>query len=479
MKLLLRILVLGLAHAGFAAAPVSVDTLDETIIALMAKRKVPGLSLAIIQDGAVVKAKGYGVMDRETGASVSTDTLFQAGSISKPVSAMGALLLVDRKKVSLDANVNEALRSWHLPENKFTAEKPATLRRILSHSAGLTVHGFPGYAVDAPQPTLLQVLDGEPPANTKAIRVDLLPGSQWRYSGGGYTLAQQMMIDVSGETFPEYMRAHVLEPLGMRASTYAQPLPANAAARAATGHLANGKAVPGRWHVYPEMAAAGLWTTPSDLARFALALQSCFAGEKHPVLAAETAQLMVTREKDAFGLGFGLRGQAGSEFEKFTHNGRDEGFDASFWAYRKRGQGAVVMINANDNTNVLGRVLDAIAEAYAWPNHPKVTAPKPIDDQEPAMTERVKKIFLDAQAGKFERDLYSAELAGKIAEFLPAASRNLAAMGAFKSIALVDRRDQGGRHLYRYHVACEQDELIAFCAIGADGTIEGFAFNPL
>lgn len=360
-------LVVGAVTFGLSARA---DTVDDTITALMAKRNIPGLSLAIIQNGTIVKAKGYGVVEQGSAIPVTTDTLFQAGSVSKSVAALGALYLVETRKVSLDANVNSALKTWQVPENLFTRYRNVTLRRLLSHSAGLTVHGFPGYAVDAPLPTLVQVLNGAKPANTAAIRVNLVPGSKWRYSGGGYTVLQQLIIDVTGRPFPDYMREKVLEPLGMRDSTYEQPLPANRAALTATGHLAGkpARVVPGRWHVYPEMAAAGLWTTPSDLARFAIALQDTFAGRSAPVISPALAVQMLTPQMDNDGLGVFLVGAA--ETRRFEHGGRDEGFDAQMTAYLKSGQSAVIMINTNDNSRVVAQVMEAIADAYGWPDYP-------------------------------------------------------------------------------------------------------------
>ena len=273
------------------------DPIDDTVAALMAKRKIHGLSLAVIQDGAIVKAQGYGFIDGSGKTPVTTDTLFQAGSISKPVSALGMLALVEKERLSLDADVNGVLKTWKVPENDLTKTERVTLRRLLSHSAGLTVHGFPGYAVGTTVPTLVQVLDGNKPANTAAIRVDLLPGSKWRYSGGGYTVAQQLVIDVAGQSFPAFMHATVLKPLGMTASTFEQPLPAEKAALTATGHLPTGaRPVPGRWHIYPEMAAAGLWTTPSDLARFAIAVQDAVAARATPVISTKLTREMLTKQ---------------------------------------------------------------------------------------------------------------------------------------------------------------------------------------
>ena len=256
------------------------DAIDDVVRAEMQKRQIPGLSLAIIQDGKIVKAKGYGVTEKGGEAPVTASTLFQAGSISKSVAALGALRLVEQGKLALDEDVNAKLITWKVPENEFTREKKVTLRGLLSHTAGLTVHGFPGYATDEPVPTLVQVLDGEKPANTPPIRVDILPGSKWRYSGGGYTVMQQMMIDVTGKPFPQFMQEAVLGPLGMngRARSSSRCPPRRRSSRR-PGTYRDRSLVKGRWHIYPEMAAAGLWTTPSDLARFAIGVQEAVGGQ--------------------------------------------------------------------------------------------------------------------------------------------------------------------------------------------------------
>ena len=284
------------------------DVVDDVILGEMRKRHVAGLSLAIIQDGKIVKARGYGVTERGGDSPVTTATLFQAGSISKSVSALGALRLVEQSKLALDEDVNARLVTWKVPVNEFTREKKVTLRGLLSHTAGLTVHGFPGYATDDPVPTVVQVLDGAKPANTKPIRVDFVPGSKWRYSGGGYTVMQQMIVDVTGKPFPRFMREAVLGPLAMKESTFEQPLPAGTAKLTATGYYGDRSPVKGRWHIYPEMAAAGLWTTPSDLARFAIGVQEALAGKSDQVLSRRMARQMLTDQKDHDGLGVFLEG---------------------------------------------------------------------------------------------------------------------------------------------------------------------------
>jgi CubicO group peptidase (beta-lactamase class C family) len=305
------------------------------------------------------------VVDETTRAPVSTATLFQAGSISKPVSALGALHLVEARRLSLDGDVNAKLTSWRVPDNAFTTTEKVTLRRILSHSGGLTVHGFPGYDAAEPVPSLVQVLDGAPPANTRPIRVDATPGAIWRYSGGGFTIMQQMMIDVSGTPFPRFMQETVLGPIGMTSSSFEQPQPPARVALTATGYYADRTPVRGRWHVYPEMAAAGLWTTATDLARFAIEIQETLAGRGHGVISPAMARQYLTVQKGSSGLGIAVRG-SGSTLS-FSHGGRDEGFDAQLVAFAETGEGAVIMINANDNSRFMGRMLDFIGRTYGWP----------------------------------------------------------------------------------------------------------------
>jgi CubicO group peptidase (beta-lactamase class C family) len=356
----LSVLIALLADSQAARA----DDVDDLITSRMRERHIVGVSVAIVDDGKIVKAQGYGFTDKSAVTPITPATLFQAGSISKSVAAMGALRLVQDGRLDLDADVNAKLRTWQVPENVLTHQNKVTLRGILSHTAGLTVHGFPGYPTDGPLPTLVQILDGAKPANTPAIRVDVVPGSLWRYSGGGYTIMQQLMIDVTGKPFPQYMDETVLKPLGMTGSTYEQPLPEKWAELTAAGHDVKGEAIKGRWHVYPEMAAAGLWTTPSDLARFAIAIQRSLAGGAHPVLSQAMLRRMLTEEKHRDALGVFLEGKDKSL--RFGHGGRDEGFDAQLMAYANVGKGAAIMLNANENDGTLVDIINIIAKQYGW-----------------------------------------------------------------------------------------------------------------
>ena len=325
--------------------------------------KVPGLSVAVIKDFKIDWARAYGVKDIETNEPVTTETLFQAGSISKSVNAMVAMKKVEQGKISLDEPINNKLVSWKLPENEFTAKKKVTLRNLLSHTAGTTVHGFPGYAVDEKIPNLAQVLDGATPANTAPVRVDFEPGSKFRYSGGGTTISQVAIMDIEKKPYPQIAKETVLDPLKMKNSTYIQPLSADWLKQAASGHRQDGSLVKGKIHVYPEMAAAGLWTTPTDLAKFAIEMQLSLAGKSKKVIGKQSAETMTSAFLDNVGLGFFIDKRGDALY--FGHGGADEGFRAEMLVNRKLGYGAIAMTNS-DNGEVLREVLRGVAREYGW-----------------------------------------------------------------------------------------------------------------
>jgi CubicO group peptidase (beta-lactamase class C family) len=325
--------------------------------------KVPALSIAVIKDFKIDWAKAYGLKDVETRQPVTTETLFQAGSISKSVNAMVAMKKVEQGTISLDEDINNKLTSWKLPDNEFTAKKKVTLRNLLSHTAGTTVHGFPGYAIDKKVPTLQQILDGTAPANTAAVRVDFEPGTRFRYSGGGTTISQLAIMDIEKKQYPEIAKETVLEPLGMSNSTYSQPLPADWRRKAATGYRGNGSEVEGKIHIYPEMAAAGLWTTPTDLAKFGIELQLSLAGKSNKVLTKQSVEMMTTSVIDDVGLGFFIERHGNALY--FGHGGADEGFRAELVVSRDKGYGVAVMVNS-DNGQILREVIRGVAREYGW-----------------------------------------------------------------------------------------------------------------
>jgi len=274
--------------------------------------------------------------------------------------------------------VNHRLNSWKVPDSPFTHDQKVTLRRILTHTAGTSVHYFPGYAVGAPRPTLVQVLNGEKPANTPPVEVTSVPGSEWHYSGGGVCIEQLLMTDVTGQPFPEIMAERVFKPIGMGSSTYEQPLPPERAAIAASGTYANGSEVAGLWHVYPEMVAAGLWTTPTDLSKLAIELARSAQGRANHVLSQEMARQMLSpqfprvgeptwgdkQHPDRMGLAFFLGDSLRPA--RFGHIGDDEGFSAILIMFGDTGQGAAIMVNSEMGIALANFVLANIAKEYGW-----------------------------------------------------------------------------------------------------------------
>ncbi len=336
------------------------------IIERMKYYNVPGVSIAVINNGEIEWAKGYGVREAGTNLPVTTETLFQAGSISKPVAAIGALKMVQDGKLQLDEDVNKKLVSWKIPENEFTKEQKVTLRRLLTHNAGISVWGFPGYSADTKLlPAVPQILDGIAPANTKPVRVIETPGTNPSYSGGGFTVMQLLMTDVSGKPFPKLMDNTILKKFGMKNSTFEQPLPQSFYEQAAAGHTGKAEKFAGNWFIYPEMAAAGLWTTPSDLARFAIELQQAYAGKSKKVLSPETVKQMLTKQTGGRGFGIELAGE-GSKAFRFSHSGTNRGFHNNMIAYTETGQGAIVMTNSDKSDQLIGEIFRSIASEYGW-----------------------------------------------------------------------------------------------------------------
>jgi CubicO group peptidase (beta-lactamase class C family) len=349
-----------------------------TLAERMAAQNVPGVSIAVVEDGKIVWAKGFGVKETGTKDAVDVETIFQAASISKPISATAMLRLVEQGKLALDAPVNDYLKSWKLPDNDFTETEKVTLRRLVTHSAGLNVHGFPGYAIGAPLPTVPQLLDGLPPTNTKAVRVENTPGAAWKYSGGGTTIIQLAMTDVTGEAFPALMKRLVLDPVGMRNSAFEQPLSAAKQKLAAAAHKSNGKLVPGRWHVYPELAAAGMWTTPTDLMNWAMHIAAARDGNAASVLSQKMAREMLTVQKEPSGLGPMVLGKG--EAMRFMHGGGNEGYVCQVVYFPELKRGAAIMTNSDAGSSVVTDLLNALAKEYRWPGYgPREIEPIKLD----------------------------------------------------------------------------------------------------
>jgi CubicO group peptidase (beta-lactamase class C family) len=333
---------------------------------LLKEFKVPGVSIAIIKDFKVALAVAYGVADVETGAPVTTRTMFQAASISKPVAAMASLKAVQEGKFKLDQDINTILKSWKLPVGEFTKSGPVTPRTLMSHTSGMgDGFGFPGYAPGAPLPTLQQILDGVPPSNTRPVRLERPPLTGMKYSGGSVVLQQLALMDAVGKPFAQIAREWVLDPLEMTNSTFEQPLPAARQAQAARAHNPNGARTNDPWHVYPEQAAAGLWTTPTDLAKLAIEVQLAVQGRPSRVLSPAIAREMITPVGvGSYAVGFGV-GQRGEGYY-FQHGGSNYGFRCDLVAHIAKGYGSVIMTNGTGGDALISRLVQMIQKEYKW-----------------------------------------------------------------------------------------------------------------
>jgi CubicO group peptidase (beta-lactamase class C family) len=348
-----------------------------SIAARLVETHTPALSIAVIHGGRLAWARAYGVADAATRRPVTTATLFQAASMSKPLTAVAVLQLVAAHRLSLDQNVNDALRSWHLPDAEIAHGKPVTIRELLSHTAGVSVSGFLGFAIGDSIPTVPQILDGVPPAHNPPVRVVAEPGKAWSYSGGGYTILQQLVADVTGRPFATVLADGVLAPAKMSSSTFDQPLPVTRREASAFGHLGDGKPIEGGSHVFPQLAAAGLWTTPTDLARFVMAVQRA-TREDGGLLPRSLAKEMITPGLGNWGLGLLVTGAGDSEI--FTHNGANEGFRGVFFGFVNKGDGVVVMTNSDGGAFVADEVVRAVATEYGWPGFaPREVVPVSVD----------------------------------------------------------------------------------------------------
>jgi CubicO group peptidase (beta-lactamase class C family) len=344
------------------------------LIERMKYYKVPGFSIALIDQEKVAWTRGYGVCEAGCEEPVTPGTVFQAASISKAVAAIMALRLVDQGLIDLDADVNDVLRTWKIPKSKHTQLRPdgtrplVTLRGLLLHSAGISPAHYMGYPVGAPLPALCQILDGRPPAYPRPVRVKEAPGNEFHYSAGGYMVVQQMIEDVAGKPFAHLAKEWIFDPLGMTHSTFNPLLPEDTPLPAATAHRRDGTPVTGKWQMYPELAAAGLWSTPSDLARLASEVMKSYKNESNCILSAEMTRKMMAPQLGFRGFTIGLAFFMVIEDGKnsFGHNGWNAGFHSLVSGILETGRGFAWMANGENGQRLGFEVTQAISKEIGW-----------------------------------------------------------------------------------------------------------------
>jgi CubicO group peptidase (beta-lactamase class C family) len=332
----------------------------------MSYYNIPGVSIAVIHNGKIDWAKGYGVIEAGSQKPVTNFTLFEAASVSKPITAITTMVLAQKGLLDLDAPIDNYLKSWHVPASTFSARTAPTARQIMCHHAGFNVEFVSGYTKDEAIPSLVQILNGSPPSNTPAVVLTQTPGKNFKYSAGGFLVLQQALIDQSQNEFWSVANNKVFRPLAMRSMSFIQPTMIRPTPGLAKGHGFDGQ--PTAKRIYPEQSAAGLITTPTDLGLIILEIQDAL-NDHGKLLKKATAQQILTQQDDkpAIGLGFFLAGKNANL--RFSMDGWNYGYTCRMVGFAHRGEGAVVMTNG-DNGALMFEVLDAIAKAYGWTMQP-------------------------------------------------------------------------------------------------------------
>lgn len=341
----------------------------------LAHYKCPGVGVAAILDGRLDWSAGYGVRGRQDPRPVDGETVFMAASCSKPVCAMVVLQQVERGLVDLDVDVNVYLKRWQIPQNEFTAGETVTLRRMLSHTAGLSINGWPVVPQGDPLPTAFDILEGRPPSVHSAVVVNKRPGGSHRYSGGGFLLAEMLIEDVTGRRFDELADELIFAPLGMKSSTFTHPLPRHLQINVAGGHHMDGSPIPGGWMISVDKGAGGLMCSATDFARFQIACRDAWLGRPGAILPQSLAREMMTRQgQSSFGLGWDIIGEGANQ--RFNHGGSNDGYQSETDCYLESGLGGAAFTNAVSGIFLFREILNGLADLYDWPGY--LLAPKTV-----------------------------------------------------------------------------------------------------
>jgi CubicO group peptidase (beta-lactamase class C family) len=340
-----------------------------TLRARMEFYHIPGVGIAVLDKNKLEWARAYGEKDNQTRQPLTEETLFQAGSFSEMMAAAAAVQLVEQGKLDLEGSVSAQLRSWRFPPVMAVPETAITPGSLLTHSAGISDQVFDGYEQGEPLPSLMQIINGENPARNRPVWI---PGrkssaSRTRYSEPGYVILEQLFRDVTNRPFDAYIKETILDPLGLKSSTFALPLPEEMKQRTASGHVREGQPAKGLWKNYPEAAANGLWTTPTDFALFLAELLQTAGDGPGKILSPGSARFLLSPQVEGYGFGFMVEGR-GDDIN-FNLRGRTHGYACFMTVYPAKGQGAVIMTNSDNGPLLIQEILCALSEVYDWPHY--------------------------------------------------------------------------------------------------------------
>lgn len=331
--------------------------------------KVNGMSIAVVKNYKIEWAKGYGFADVESKIPVTENTIFEPGSISKSVNALALMKLVQNKKINLFDDINHYLSSWKFPYDNKANRKIITLANLLSHTAGLSVPGFGGYKFGDSLPTIYQTLNGQFPANNLAVRSIFEPSNKMEYSGGGTMISQLLLMDITKQPYDKFLQETVFGPLGMTNSFFTQPIPDAKIQIAATGYDSLGIALKGKYPIMTEQAAAGLWTTPTDLCKVIIEMQLSLQGKSNKILNQQNTEMVLTPYLDeSVSLGYMIDDHQGNKY--FKHEAGNYGFSGVYYGSVDDGNGVAILINS-ENSGILKEIGLAICDVYEWAGFPK------------------------------------------------------------------------------------------------------------
>ena len=347
----------------------NLDSLKNVLDSIAKSENVVGMSVAIIEKGEISWFHQYGLKKEGVNEKIDSSTIFRCASISKPITALGVLKLHEEGKIHLDSNVNIYLKDWKLKMNRYTKDSIITIRRLLSHTGGINFHGGGEFDQTKDVPNIIEVLNGK--AYSPKIKAKRIPGTQFKYSGGGYTILEKIIEDVSGQSFSEFMEVNILKPLEMNRSTFKHLYAKDSIKNVACGHWDDKTTLDDGWKLNSTIAAGGLWSTSGDLCKYIIEIQEILNGKSDGILKIETVREMLvplikSGDSNDWALGPYVRQESDGTWY-FGHTGHNDGYhsilDASFTISQG---GFVFLVNTEVPLSFYSRIYTPVFDFYGW-----------------------------------------------------------------------------------------------------------------